>query len=419
MRRLYTLVLYLLAPLVILRLLWRGLRAPDYWRRWPERFGAVEPPLGEQVIWLHAVSVGEVMAAEPVIRKLLDRHQEYSILVSTVTPTGSARAQALFGHDVAHVYAPYDLPGAVARFLDRVRPQLAIVMETELWPNLFHACHQDDIPLLLINARLSVRSVTGYRKVRNLAEQTLAQVTEIAAQGEMDAARFESLGADARRITVTGNLKFEQRLPPSLLERAEVLRRDWGVGRPVWIAASTHEGEDEMVLDVFRSLRKRYTDCLLVLVPRHPERFGYVTELSRYRGYNTVLRSERQPCTPETAVFIGDTMGELTLFYAASDVAFVGGSLVHHGGHNMLEPAALGIPVITGPHVFNFAEISELLQKAGACEKIESTAELTGTVGRWLGDANERHRIGQQGRLTVEKNRGALKTVMAMIERYL
>lgn len=419
LRRLYTLILYLLAPLVILRLLWRGLRAPDYWRRWPERFGAVEPPLGEQVIWLHAVSVGEVMAAESVIRKLLDRHQEYSILVSTVTPTGSARAQALFGHDVAHVYAPYDLPGAVARFLDRVRPQLAIVMETELWPNLFHACHQDDIPLLLINARLSVRSVTGYRKVRSLAEQTLAQVTEIAAQGEMDAARFESLGADARRITVTGNLKFEQRLPPSLLERAEVLRRDWGVGRPVWIAASTHEGEDEMVLDVFRSLRKRYTDCLLVLVPRHPERFGYVTELSRYRGYNTVLRSERQPCTPETAVFIGDTMGELTLFYAASDVAFVGGSLVHHGGHNMLEPAALGIPVVTGPHVFNFAEISELLLKAGACEKIESTAELTGTVGRWLGDANERHRIGQQGRLTVEKNRGALKTVMAMIERYL
>ena len=419
MRRLYTLVLYLLAPLVILRLLWRGLRAPDYWRRWPERFGAVEPPLGEQVIWLHAVSVGEVMAAEPVIRKLLDRHQEYSILVSTVTPTGSARAQALFGHDVAHVYAPYDLPGAVARFLGRVRPQLAIVMETELWPNLFHACHQDDIPLLLINARLSVRSVAGYRKVRSLAEQTLALVTEIAAQGEMDAARFESLGADARRITITGNLKFEQRLPPSLLERAEVLRRDWGVGRPVWIAASTHEGEDELVLDVFRTLRKRYRDCLLVLVPRHPERFGYVAELARYRGYNTVLRSERQPCTPETAVFIGDTMGELTLFYAASDVAFVGGSLVHHGGHNMLEPAALGIPVVTGPHVFNFAEITELLLKAGACEKVESTAELTGTVSRWLGDANERHRIGQQGRLTVEKNRGALKTVMAMIERYL
>jgi 3-deoxy-D-manno-octulosonic-acid transferase len=419
LRRLYTLVLYLLAPLVILRLLWRGLRAPDYWRRWPERFGAVEPPLGERVIWLHAVSVGEVMAAEPVIRKLLDRHQEYSILVSTVTPTGSARAQSLFGHDVAHVYAPYDLPGAVARFLDRVRPQLAIVMETELWPNLFHACHQDDIPLLLINARLSVRSVAGYRKVRSLAEQTLALVTEIAAQGDMDAARFESLGADARRITVTGNLKFEQRLPPSLLERAEVLRRDWGVGRPVWIAASTHEGEDEMVLDVFRSLRKRYRDCLLVLVPRHPERFGYAAELSRYRGYNTVLRSERQPCTPETAVFIGDTMGELTLFYAASDVAFVGGSLVHHGGHNMLEPAALGIPVVTGPHVFNFAEITELLLKAGACEKVESTAELTGTVSRWLGDANERHRIGQQGRLTVEKNRGALKTVMAMIERYI
>jgi 3-deoxy-D-manno-octulosonic-acid transferase len=419
LRKLYTFALYLLAPLVILRLAWRGLRAPDYWRRWPERFGSIEPPLGEQVIWLHAVSVGEVMAAEPVIRSLLDKHPEYSILITTVTPTGSARAQALFGHDVAHVYAPYDLPGAVNRFIERVRPQLAIVMETELWPNLFYACQQGDIPLLLLNARLSVRSVAGYRKVRRLTGQTLAAITEIAAQGEMDAARFESLGADARRITVTGNLKFEQRLPPSLLEQAEVLRRDWGVGRPIWIAASTHEGEEELVLDVFRTVRKRYRDCLLVLVPRHPERFESVNELARYRGYRTVLRSERQPCTPDTAVFVGDTMGELPLFYAAADVAFVGGSLVHHGGHNMLEPAALGIPVVTGPNVSNFVEITELLLKAGACEKVESTAELANTVVRWLGDANERHRIGQRGKLTVEKNRGALKTVMAMIERYL
>ncbi|MGD8313048.1 MAG: lipid IV(A) 3-deoxy-D-manno-octulosonic acid transferase [Gammaproteobacteria bacterium] len=419
MRRLYTLALYLLAPFVMMRLAWRGLRAPEYWRRWPERFGAIEPPLGEQVIWLHAVSVGEVMAAEPVIRQLLDKHQEYSILLTTVTPTGSARAQALFGHDVAHVYAPYDLPGAVARFIERVRPQVAIVMETELWPNLFHACRQDDIPLLLVNARLSVRSVAGYRKVRRLTAQTLAAVTEIAAQGEMDAARFESLGADARRITVSGNMKFEQRLPPSLLEQAEVLRRDWGVGRPVWIAASTHEGEEELVLDVFRTVRKRHKDCLLVLVPRHPERFESVTGLCRYRGYNTVLRSERQPCTPETGVFIGDTMGELSLFYAASDVAFVGGSLVHHGGHNMLEPAALGIPVVTGPHVSNFVEITDLLLKAGVCEKVESTAELASTVSRWLGDANERHRIGQLSKATVEKNRGALKAVTAMIERYL
>ena len=419
MRKFYTLLLYLLTPLVLLRLVWRGLRAPDYWRRWPERFGTIEPPLGEHVIWIHAVSVGEVQAAEPVIRALLEQRPEHSILVTTVTPTGSSRVVDMFGDDVAHVYAPYDLPGAVARFFDRVRPQLAIVMETELWPNLFHACHHRSVPLLLVNARLSTRSVAGYRRVRKLVGRTLACVTEIAAQTATDAGRFESLGAAAGSISVTGNMKFEQRIPPSLLERAEVLRRDWGIGRPVWIAASTHEGEDEMLLDIFRQLRKQFNGCLLVLVPRHPERFESVADLCRHRGYNTVLRSEQVPCTPETSVFVGDSMGELPLFYAAADVAFVGGSLVHHGGHNLLEPAALGIPVVTGPNVFNFVEICELLLQAGACEKVETTAELLQTVSRWLEDANERHHVGQQGRQVVEKNRGALKSVMAMIDRYI
>lgn len=419
MRKLYTLLLYLLMPFVILRLAWRGIRAPDYWRRWPERFGRIAPALGKQVIWIHAVSVGEAMAAEPLVRNLLEQRPDYSILITTVTPTGSARVTALFGDDVAHVYAPYDLPDVVSRFLGRVGPQLAIVMETELWPNLFYACQHRSIPLLLVNARLSERSVAGYLRVRSLAARTLSAVTEIAAQSELDAGRFRSLGADEQRITVTGNMKFEQRIPPSLRERAEVLRRDWGVGRTVWVAGSTHEGEDEMLLDVFRQLRKQFRGCLLVLVPRHPERFGTVAELCRQRGYNTVLRSERLPCTSETDIFIGDSMGELALFYAASDVAFTGGSLVFHGGHNLLEPAALGVPVVTGPHVFNFVEICELLLQAGACVKVKDTGELLKILSRWLGDANERHRVGQRGREVVEKNRGALQAVMAMIDRYL
>lgn len=419
MRKLYTFLLYLLAPLVLLRLAWRGLRAPDYWRRWPERFGFIAPPLGKQVIWLHAVSVGEVQAAVPLVRVLLERHPEYSLLVTTVTPTGSARVTALFGEVLAHVYAPYDLPGAVARFLDRVQPQLAIVMETELWPNLFHHCRQRTVPLLLVNARLSARSVAGYQRVQGLAAETLAAVTEIVAQSEADARRFESLGANPACITVTGNLKFEQRIPPSLLERAEVLRRDWGVSRPVWIAASTHEGEDELLLDVFHRLRRQFSHCLLVLVPRHPERFEAVAALCRGRGYNTVLRSDRSPCSADTGVYVADTMGDLPLLYAASDVAFVGGSLVAHGGHNLLEPAALGIPVVTGPHVFNFLEICELLVTAGAAVKVADSDELLQTVNRWLGDANERHRIGQLGRQVVDKNRGALQAVMAIIERYL
>ena len=419
MRQLYTVVLYLLAPLVLLRLAWRGLRAPDYWHRWPERFAFIEPALGKQVIWIHAVSVGEVQAAAPVVRALLKRLPDYSLLITTVTPTGSARVRALFGEKVAHVYAPYDLPGAVARFFARVRPQLAIVMETELWPNLFHHCRQHAVPLLLVNARLSARSVAGYSRVRSLAAETLAAVTEVAAQSQSDAGRFESLGANPASITVTGNLKFEQRIAPSLLERAEVLRRDWGVSRPVWIASSTHEGEDELLLDVFQQLRKQFSDCLLVLVPRHPERFESVTALCRERGYNTALRTDHAACSAETRVYVGDTMGELPLLYAASDVAFVGGSLVASGGHNPLEPAALGIPVVTGPHVSNFIEICSLLVDAGAAVQVADTDELLQTVSRWLGDANERHRVGQLGREVVERNRGALQAVMKIIERNL
>jgi 3-deoxy-D-manno-octulosonic-acid transferase len=419
LRILYTILLYLLAPLVLLRLAWRGLRAPDYWRRWPERFGVIAPALGERVVWIHAVSVGEVQAAEPVVRALLEEHPEYSLLITTVTPTGSARVTALFGEEVAHVYAPYDLPDAVARFFNRVRPQLAIVMETELWPNLFHFCQQRAIPLLLLNARLSERSLAGYQRVRGLVGETLAAVTAIAAQGEADAGRFESLGANPAIITVTGNLKFEQRMPPSLLEQAEVLRRDWGVGRPVWVAASTHEGEDEQLLEVFRQLRKRFGDCLLVLVPRHPERFGAVAALCRQHGYQTVLRSEHAAYSASTSVYVADTMGELSLLYAASDVAFVGGSLVAHGGHNLLEPAALGLPVATGPHVFNFKEICELLVAAGAAVKVTDREELLHILSHWLEDANERHHVGQLGCQVVARNRGALEAVMAIIGRYL
>ena len=419
MRLAYTFLLYLFAPFVLLRLAWRGLRAPAYLRRWPERFGFIEPPLGEKVIWLHAVSVGEVQAAEPVIRALIDRHPEYSILVTTVTPTGSAHQAALFGDDVAHVYAPYDLPGAVARFFDRVQPKLAIVMETELWPNLFHCSYRHTIPLLLVNARLSEKSERGYRRVRQLVAQTLRNVSYIAAQGEPDAQRFLQLGARPDRVIVSGNLKFEQRIPPSLVERAEVLRRDFGVERPVLVAASTHEGEDELLLDIFRQIRREVRDCLLVLVPRHPERFESVADLCRKRGLNVVLRSQRVPCTPDTHVFVGDSMGELLQFYAASDVAFVGGSLVHHGGHNLLEPAALGVPVVTGPHTFNFTEICNLLVAAGACEQVDSPAGVEKAAIRLLQDANLRHEIGERGRVTVEKNRGALQTVMDMIDREL
>ncbi|MEN8107593.1 MAG: lipid IV(A) 3-deoxy-D-manno-octulosonic acid transferase [Pseudomonadota bacterium] len=419
MRRLYTLVLYLLAPLVLLRLAWRGLRAPAYWRRWSERFGAIQPAIGAKVIWVHAVSVGEVQAAAPMVRALLATHEDYSLLLTTATPTGSAQVQALFGDEVVELYVPFDLPGAVAGFLDRTRPQLAIVMETELWPNLFNACRKRQIPLLLVNARLSARSTAGYRHFPRLMGKTLAAVTAIAAQSPRDARRFVSLGVSPERITVTGNLKYEHVIAPELEQAARELRHAWGDARPVWIAGSTHEGEDELLLDVFRQVRRKVPACLLVLVPRHPERFAAVADLCRQRGYQTLLRSERQPCNPDTSVFVGDTMGELQLFYMAANVAFVGGSLVYKGGHNLLEPAAAGIPVVTGPQVSNFTEICDLLVKARACRKVESVAELEATVTHWLLDADDRVRAGNKGRETVARNRGALGSVLQMIERNL
>lgn len=419
MRNLYTAALYLLAPLVVVRLVWRGLRAPGYWQRWSERFGSIRPAVGEQVIWIHAVSVGEVRAVVPVVRALLDRYQQYSLLVTTVTPTGSAQVSGLFGDHVAHVYAPWDLPGAVGRFLDRVRPRLAIVMETELWPNLFHACDEAGIPLLLVNARLSEQSMSRYMRFRSLIGDTLGAASEILTQGGQDARRFESLGAERRKITVSGNLKFEQQLPTELTAEAAELRHEWGAERPVWIAGSTHEGEDELVLDAFRQVRKQLPDCLLVLVPRHPERFEAVTALVRQRGYEPVLRSTRVACTAETSVFIGDSIGELMLFYAAADVAFVGGSLVRSGGHNLLEPAAAAIPVITGPNIGNFTEIGALLVSAGACRQVESIAELATAALHWLQDPEARRQAGSQGREVVVMNRGALETVMMTVEKYL
>lgn len=419
LRALYSALAYLLAPFVLTRLAWRHRDAADSRRRWPERLGAISPAVGERVIWLHAVSVGEVQAAVPLMQVLLDGYPEYSLLVTTVTPTGAARIGELFGQEVVHVYAPYDLPGAVARFLDRVQPRLAIVMETELWPNLFHACGKAGIPLLLVNARLSERSLAGYRRVRRLFAGTLAATTEIIAQGSGDAERFAALGADRRRITVAGNLKFEQRFPARLVEQARLLRRDWGGERPVWIAGSTHAGEDELILEVFVRLRRRLPDCLLVLVPRHPQRCSVLAERVRRQGQRMVLRSTGVACGPDTAVLVVDSLGELPALYAAADLAFVGGSLVPAGGHNLLEPAAAGIPVITGPHVGNFAAICALLVRAGACRQVEDVTGLEAALLHWLSDAAARHRAGERGREAVAANRGALQVVLGIVEKYL
>ncbi len=427
MRRLYSAILYLLLPAVLGRLAWRGLRNRGYWYRWGERFGFFAVPELRDPIWVHAVSVGETLAAAPLIRELLARYPQRSLVITTTTPTGSERVQALFGEQfigqpdgrVFHVYFPYDLPGTVRRFLDKTRPSLALVMETELWPNLFRQCAQRNIPVLITNARLSARSAKGYGKLGALVRDTLGDINLIAAQGEGDAARFRELGAPSDRVAVMGNLKFDQRIPGDLEDRAEVLRRELGASRPVWVAASTHEGEDEQVLDAFARLRETQPDALLLLVPRHPERFARVAALARKRGHAVVLRSEGRPCDAQTAVFVGDTLGELLLFYAVADVAFVAGSLVPVGGHNMLEPAALGVPAVFGPHLFNFSDISRDLLEAGAARRIENSEQLAVVVGELLGDAALRAEMGEAGRRLVEANRGALERLLRLLRDYL
>lgn len=419
MRRLYTLLFYLAVPLILVRLYWRSRKAPAYRRRWAERFGLFPALPKPGCIWIHAVSVGETRAALPLIRTLQERYPELPLLVTTTTPTGSRQVQEALGDTVHHVYAPYDLPGTVTRFLSRTRPRLAVIMETELWPNLFHRCAALNIPLVVANARLSVRSMRGYARLRGLTADTLAQTTLIAAQSEADADRFRALGAWPERVRVTGNIKYDLTLPEGLLAQGRELRQALGEERPVLIAASTHAGEDEAILDAVTRLRRRLPEFLLLLVPRHPERFPAVAELCRQRGLQVVARSEQRSCTPATQVFLGDSMGELLLFYAAADVAFVGGSLVPVGGHNVLEPALVGLPVLFGPHMFNFTEAGQQLLEAEAAWQVNNAGELADRAGQLLANPELRQTMGRRGRAVVEANRGALTALLKMIEERL
>ncbi|MCB1919403.1 MAG: lipid IV(A) 3-deoxy-D-manno-octulosonic acid transferase [Candidatus Competibacteraceae bacterium] len=414
MRLIYSGLLYLLLPLALLRLYWRGRHDPGHRQRWRERLGWV-PPLPPGSLWIHAVSVGEVRAALPLIRALLDRRPEQPLLVTTTTLTGSRQVQETLGEHVRHVYAPYDLPGVVRRFLRQTQPQLAIIMETELWPNLLRQCAMAGIPTLIANARLSERSARGYARIPELTASMLQDITLIAAQGEADAERFRVLGAP--RVEVTGNLKYDLKLPDDLLEQGQRLRREYfGKPCPVWIAASTHNGEDEQILRAFAQVRSSWPNLLLVLTPRHPERFDSVAELCREQGFNVIRRSTRQTCKPDTAIFLGDSMGELLLLYAAADLAFVGGSLVPTGGHNVLEPALLGLPVLFGPCMFNFTEASERLLEAKAAWQITDAGELAVTIDWLLADPQQGRDAGQRGRQIVERHRGALAALLAHIE---
>jgi 3-deoxy-D-manno-octulosonic-acid transferase len=416
MRQFYSLLIVLLLPLLLLRLYWRGFKAPFYRERWRERLGFLPLPGEPACIWLHAVSVGEVQAVAPLIRQLL-ASSDQTLVITTTTPTGAQRVRELFGDEVRHYFAPFDAPFIVKRFFARLQPKLLILVETEIWPNLIHTADGVGVPILLANARLSVRSARRYHRFAGLTRETLQKITLIAPHGEADAQRFCALGARRSQVEVTGSIKFDIRLPASLRERSDVLRREWGTERPVWLAASTHEGEDEQVLAAHRTVKAAIPESLLVLVPRHPERFDQVAELIRVGGFSCVRRSARRACGADVEVFLGDSMGELTLFMGAADVAFIGGSLVPHGGHNLLEAAAQGVPVLIGPHMFNFAEISELFLRQQAALQVNSSTELAQQLIRWLSDASERSQFGERGRELVDRNRGALQRLYGLVRR--
>lgn len=418
MTYLYTLLLYLFLPVLLLRLALRGFKNEAYWRRWPERFGFIAEREHAADLWVHAVSVGEVRAAAPLVNHLLEQAPHVRVLVTTMTPTGSAQVRQLFGQQVDHCYAPYDFPDAVARFFNRAKPRAVVILETEIWPNIVARCWSRSIPIVFANVRLSERSFQRYHRVKKLIGATLAKVDAFAVQSERDAERLHKLGANANSITVTGSIKFEVKLPASLSEVGQVLRREWGQERPVWIAGSTHEAEEAAVIDAFRELRTKHPRLLLVIVPRHPERFSTVAKLCQRAGLRVARRSETHANLAEdTEVYIGDTMGELTLFYAASDVAFVGGSLVPIGGHNVLEPCALGVPVVFGPNMFNFQDISELTLERNAGFMISDTSELVDKVDTLLGDPNRRFKMGEAGTQLIEENRGALQHTLAVLKR--
>jgi 3-deoxy-D-manno-octulosonic-acid transferase len=412
----YSLALVVLLPTTLYHLVWRGMRQRDYLSRWDERFAFYPSGTDTGALWLHAVSVGEVNAAAPLVRALRAAHPERPLLLTTVTPTGSARARELFGDSVRQVYLPYDTPGAVRHFLDHFRPRAALVLETELWPNLYVESARRGIPLLILNARLSARSARRYRWIAPLVRVAMKAVTRVAAQSDTDLARYVQLGLDPARGSVPGNLKYDLEVPAHLPGQAAQWRAAWGASRPAWIAASTHPDEEAAVLAAHAALLQRWPDLLLLWAPRHPERFERVAEQAAGAGLRVARRTRDGLPGASTQCFVLDTLGELLAFYAAADVAFVGGSLQPIGGHNLLEPAALAVPMVVGPHLFNFEDVFARLRPTGAVTQVAGAAALAPALAAWLGDADARRRDGEAGRARIAGERGALARTMALVE---
>ena len=418
MRKCYTLLFYALLPLVLLRLYWRGRQAPQYRRRWRERLGIYQNKPIRQVIWLHAVSVGEVEAAVPLIKHLQQRYPATDFLVTTTTPTGSARVQAVLADSVTHVYLPYDVPCSLDRFFKHFQPKMAVFMEKEIWPNLYAACQDRQIPLFIVNARLSARSARAYQKIPGLVKPALAQAL-IAAQTRADSENFAAIGVKPEQICVLGNIKFDVSIAPELIQAGRELKQTGFAGRFVWIIGSSHHGEEAIILPLYPLLKQQIPELLLVIAPRHPERFPIVQKLCEAESLNVLMRSRQQPVTAACDVYIADSIGELKMLYAAADVAFVGGSLVPVGGHNVLEPAAVGVPVLFGPQMFNFQEIAAQMLAAGAAWQCADGQDISATVLRVYQDQDFGQQLSRNAERFLRQNQGATQAIADWLAAYL
>jgi 3-deoxy-D-manno-octulosonic-acid transferase len=416
MRAFYTLLFYLLTPFIMLRLLWRGIKAPAYRRRWNERFGFYNKTYPQNAVWFHAVSVGEAEALFPLLRLLRARRPGLNLLITTTTPTGSARVQATFGGLAEHVYLPYDMPFVIRRFMETFKPRLAVIMETEIWPNLYAECGRHQVPLFLINARLSEKSARGYRKIPSLIRPALANVSLIAAQTGDDAERFARIGAKPEAVKVMGNMKFDIEIAEETIAKGRGLKSSAFGERFVWIIASTHKNEEALFLGLYPEIKANIPELLLVIVPRHPERFIEVRKLCEERRLNVVMRTSGKPCSAETDVYIADTMGELKMLYTAADVAFIGGSMVPVGGHNLLEAAAVGVPVMFGPYMANFKEIAAGVLARKAALQCRSGEEIVSMILSLYADSGQRVELTNRARAFLRENRGAIAAIAELIE---
>ncbi len=417
MRTFYSCLFYLLTPFILVRLIWRSIKAPSYRYRWSERFGFYNQQFAQNVIWFHAVSVGEAEALFPLAKHIQQHYPNVALLITTTTPTGSARVKAVMKESVAHVYLPYDIPCAVSRFMQCFRPKMAVIMETEIWPNLFNYCGKHEIPLYIINARLSQKSTKGYQRFSALITPALAQVKSIAAQTQDDANRFIAIGARADSVKVLGNIKFDVEVPDEIIEQGLRLKADVFGSRFVWLIASTHKDEENLFLEIYKDIKQKVPGLLLVIAPRHPERFNEVKKLCEQYQLTAVTRTSGEACHQHTDVYLADTMGELKMFYAASDVAFVGGSMVPGGGHNILEAATVGTPVLFGPYMMNFKEIAEGVLQQDAAIQCWNKNEIIRAIMALHTDSAYRQSLAEKGRAFVRQNQGAITGIFDLLDQ--